>query len=102
LFVCHKCDNPNCVNPSHLWLGTAKDNARDMWHKHRANITAAVAHVPRGEQHPHAKLTNEIVRAIRATHAEGRISKRALARFYGVGHTTVNNVLSGASWQHVV
>lgn len=50
LFVCHSCDVPACVNPSHLWLGTARDNARDM-HKKMRNKQARITHCPKGHEH---------------------------------------------------
>lgn len=57
LFVCHKCDNPSCCNPAHLFLGTPKDNTQDMISKGRGNRSY-------GELNPIAKLTKEQVRAI--------------------------------------
>lgn len=57
--VLHKCDVRKCVNPEHLFIGTAADNAQDMYAKGRENNV-------RGERHPRAVLTEEDVRSIRA------------------------------------
>jgi hypothetical protein len=62
LFVLHRCDNPRCVNPGHLFLGTQTDNMRDMWAKRRGRR-------PRGADVAVAKLDAEKVRALRAWNA---------------------------------
>ena len=59
IFVCHKCDNPCCVNPYHLFLGTALDNAQDMLRKGRGNKAS-------GERNGKAKLSSAQVAAIRS------------------------------------
>ena len=63
LQVCHKCDVPLCVNPDHLWLGTAKDNIRDCWNKKRKNH--------QGENHPACRLSDEQVKQIRQEYSFG-------------------------------
>lgn len=96
LFVCHRCDNPRCVNPDHLWLGTNADNMADMAEKGRAN------HEPRmlGESHTRAKLTEKKVREIRRLRREG-LTLEAIAKQYGVCFQTVSLVVNRKSWAHV-
>ena len=94
LCVCHKCDVPSCIEPSHLFLGTARDNARDRESKGRGNRTVRV----RGEQVVTAKLTWPEVRTIRARHAAGERVLH-LAREYGLHHSTVDDVVRGRSWR---
>jgi hypothetical protein len=94
LQVCHHCDNPPCCNPAHLFLGTARDNARDMHAKGREG--------PRnpGTGRANARLTDDLVRAIRATPPyHGRT--RDLARQHGVSETTIRKILNGQKWRHV-
>lgn len=94
LHVCHHCDNPPCVRPDHLFIGTAADNARDMVAKGRQG--------PRypGSERANARLTEEDVRAIRAVpYFYGRA--RRLARLYGVSDHTIRDVLTGKAWRHV-
>ncbi len=62
MMVCHRCDNPLCINPGHLFLGSALDNASDMHAKGRH---------PHGERHGNAKLTSEQVQEIRALYESG-------------------------------
>jgi hypothetical protein len=92
MFVCHKCDNPICVNPDHLFLGTQTDNMRDMWAKKRERPGR-----PKGEQHGMAKLTADIVKQIRESQDTGLA---AAARF-GVSHTTVSDIRLRKIWKHV-
>lgn len=75
--VLHTCDNPPCVNPDHLWLGTDKDNAQDRQRKGRG-----IQH--RGEKHANHKITDAQVCEIRKRYADGSISLYRLAREYGV------------------
>lgn len=93
LSVCHRCDNPPCVNPDHLFLGTQSDNAFDMLAKGRARRV-------RGTDHPSARLTEADVRAIRAAPAfPGR--NKTLAARYGVSTRAIWCVITGATWAHV-
>jgi hypothetical protein len=90
LVVCHRCDNPGCVNPNHLFLGSQADNLRDMHAKGRGNP-------PRGNLHPKARLTDAIVLAIR----NDTRSHRQLARVYGIGKSTVGMIKAGVTWKHL-
>lgn len=89
MHVCHKCDNRACVNPTHLFLGTNKDNTRDRDRKGR--------HVPlRGEQNGQARLTLEQVEAIIADPRTGA----KIGRDYGVSGPTVQAIKAGRIWAH--
>lgn len=85
LFVCHSCDNKLCVNPNHLFLGTAKDNAIDCVKKGRSNI---------GVKHGRAKLTEQKVIQILHLIAQG-YSQSGVARMFGVSKRLVGKITSG-------
>lgn len=94
MFVCHRCDNPPCVRPDHMFLGTNADNNRDMRDKGRASGGA------RGEQNHVALLTDEAVRDIRVRIARGE-TQSSIASVYGVHKSTIGKVSSGKNWGHV-
>lgn len=84
LWILHRCDNPSCVNPDHLFPGTPKENSEDMCAKGRAR--GAVAG---GEFHPQHKLTDTDVVSIRALRADGLMLKEIASRFaISEGHTS--------------
>lgn len=85
--VCHRCDNRLCVRPSHLFLGTHKDNMQDMFKKNRRRTV-------RGEASGRAKLTEEQVKQIR----ESSDSHAVLARKFGVYKATVTAIKTRRSW----
>ena len=89
LCVCHKCDNPVCVNPSHLFVGTRSDNMKDCSRKGRLGGT-----LPSGEQNSHAKLKTLNIRAIKRL--RGLIFQKDIAILYGVTPTDVR-VMSAVS-----
>lgn len=91
--VCHRCDNPLCCKPAHLFLGTGADNMADMVAKGRSL---------RGERHPGAKLTEEDVLEIRRLYAPPRRHGivREIARRFGVTPSAVAAIGSGRCWQH--
>jgi hypothetical protein len=90
LFICHKCDTPSCVNPSHLYVGTAKDNSNDKWNRGRANI-------PFGERHYKAKLTKEDVVAIRSS----PLGLTELAKIYGCSKVAIHYARNRRNWRSV-
>lgn len=94
--VCHHCDNPACVRPTHLFLGTRKENSEDRDKKGRQVVR-------RGEEFTHAKLTNEAVLEIRKRYIpfHPKHGARAMGREFGVSKTVVRWVISGRIWKHV-
>jgi hypothetical protein len=88
--VCHSCDNVLCVNPDHLWLGTHKDNMKDMSLKGRRD----------GELNPKCKLSEEDIKVIRELHRCGS-SMRSLARKFKVSKTHIGRIARNESWDHL-
>jgi hypothetical protein len=91
--VLHKCDNPPCVRPDHLFLGTVDDNMKDMVAKKRAANQA-------GERNGFAKLTEDAVTAIRLAARDGE-SRGALARAYHVSESCIRAIVTNKRWAHV-
>lgn len=100
LLVCHRCDNPPCCNPNHLFLGTNGDNIRDMaskgrhWYKHQPEKQR------RGEQVKNAKFTDSQVREIRAL-ARAGVSQREIARRFGSHQRNISRIVRRQAWTHV-
>lgn len=90
--VLHSCDNPPCVNPKHLRIGTAKDNADDRDNRGRRKA-------PAREAHGYAKLTEEAIVDIRANHTGKYGELTAFARKYGVTPTAILHVVNGRNWK---
>lgn len=111
MHICHRCDNPGCCNPRHLFLGTPKENTADMMRKGRrvapstTNRARGERHaskvhpecVLKGEAHPQAKLTETEVRAIRRSTRPGV----RLAEEYGVSNVTISHIRRRLIWRHV-
>lgn len=98
LYVCHRCDNPSCVNPDHLFLGTHQDNVADMVAKDRQRNGASYGKCA-GENHPAAKLTQEQIDMIRSGHF-GDMLQREIADLLGVSQTQISKVQLGVRWTH--
>lgn len=96
--VCHRCDNPPCVNPRHLWLGTNAENNRDSWAKGRQPSRAVPRHSRYGEKAPRAKLTNKQAREIRSRYKKDGITQAALGREYGISGSAICNLIHGKTY----
>lgn len=91
IFVCHRCDNPRCVNPEHLFLGDQTQNMADMVVKGRQPRV-------RGSRNGNSKLTEDEVRSIRS--AEG-LTHQALADKFGVGQPLITMIRNRKIWSHI-
>ncbi len=92
LYVCHKCDNPSCVNPEHLFLGTAKENALDCINKHRA-------HRAYGEKAGNSKLKVEDVNRIILLRQQGLLYKDIQLQYPQVSKAQISRVSRKLQWQ---
>lgn len=91
--ACHRCDNPACVNPDHLYAGTQQTNAHDRESRKRGGGPKR-----RGEGNGRAKLSEEQVAEVRALYATGKHSKRGLGLRYGVSDTQVGHIVNNRQW----
>ncbi len=108
MVICHRCDNPICVNPAHLWAGTSQQNTADRDRKGRT-ARGATHHsrlhpekIKTGEGTPNAKLTNAQVSQLRQEYKSGGITQRDLARRYGLSQVAVCNILHGKTYPPVM
>ena len=92
LMVRHTCDNPSCVNPFHLELGTHQDNMDDCVERMRR---------PKAENHYKSQLTAKQVLEIRDLYANKRFTQHELAALYGVGRMTICHIVLRNSWKDI-
>ena len=108
LFACHHCDHRQCVNPEHIYPGTAQDNARDAMQ--RGQIASGERHGSHthpesrsyGERNGAAKLTVDMVRALRLLLQKGDLTQVEIASRFGVDSTTVRRIKRGSAWVQVI
>jgi len=92
--VCHECDNRECCNPDHLFLGDRQDNLDDMHNKNR-QVKA------KGEQNGRAKLNQAQVIEIRNRYENEKITYKKLGFEYGVEHATISHIIHNKTWKHI-
>lgn len=109
LYALHKCDNPRCVNPDHLFWGTLQDNVDDMFRKGRNKHQSGDDHpsrrhnnsyVLKGSAHHRAKISEDDVRFIRKSKREG-VATIELMKMFGLTRTSIDTIARGESWKHV-
>ena len=92
--VCHKCDVPACVNPAHLFVASHLENMRDRDKKGRlVRLT--------GSMNGSCRLSGSQVAEIRRIYASGKASQVAIAKKFGVHHTTVSHIVRRKTWPHI-
>lgn len=97
--ICHKCDNPSCVNPSHLMVADQKENILDMVQKGRGPDYAKNS--GQGETHSRSKLTEKQVLEIRATFRPGIDTYKSFGAAYGISDAHVSRILRKVDWRHL-
>lgn len=103
----HTCDNPKCNNPGHLYLGTQKENMRDMMERGRNGGQFPKGHVPsplafkKGEESKWSKLTEEQVKGIRSLWIPGKYGYKRIAKRFGISNEGCRAILIRRTWKHV-
>lgn len=108
LCVLHRCDNPSCVSPIHLFLGTPKTNSQDALKKGRLHKQAATLKRlwrekwsdRRGENVPH-KLSDDLIRDIRRTYKKGVFGFKRLAKKYNISFGVAQRIIARKTWSHI-
>lgn len=90
--VLHKCDNPGCVNPNHLFLGTDNDNAQDKVNKNRQ---------AKGYDFKSVKHTEEDIKEIRKLYSTGDYTTRKLAKMFGTCNSKISDIINRKRWKHI-
>ena len=94
MLICHKCDSPSCVNPSHLFEGTYNDNNKDMTNKGRALVV--------GSKNGNSKLNESIVKEIKITiNNHPNYTNYYIADLFKVSYQTISGIRCGTFWKHV-
>lgn len=91
--VLHRCDNPPCINPDHLWIGTTKDNVADKVAKKRHGF---------GMGNPPAKLNDSQVLEIREVYSKSHPSISSTARKYKISRCVIYGIINGKLWRHLL
>lgn len=94
-YICHKCDNPQCCNPKHLFAGTAKDNVIDRDNKGRGKVPDQ-----KGSNHSRTKLTEANIIDMRKQYAQG-VKQGTLAKQYNIGQYQVSRIVNHKRWTHI-
>lgn len=100
LCVLHHCDNPPCIRPDHLFLGTRGDNSADMMQKGRHRVSRNPEHFTKGSRNGRAKLAEEQVVELRKRAIAGE-HYSTLAAAYGITPSRANGIILGNGWRHI-
>lgn len=92
--VCHSCDNPACVNPAHLWLGTRYENAMDRESKGRNKPLS-------GEKNGNSRFTAEQVKEMRALYSSGELNQHEIAERFGTHQGVIWAIVTKKTWKHI-
>lgn len=95
--VCHKCDNPSCVNPDHLFLGSRSDNMLDCLRKGRLNSKPPCV---KGERNGQSKLTVDDVIAIKAL-LKTSVTQKSIAQMFNVSPRAISDINNNKTWAHI-